>query len=163
MRQKVEHRIKELKISRQKVRRTEEKAQDWLKTMLEQVTFKDKKWHTDLFSKTTQDLVDTYLDEKYTSEDHSLSQYIFGESFSRARKAQESGKQSCKYSLLFLRFALLLQMTMKQDEYDFLSKIFNLPSSRTYAKYILPGGHAPDGVLYYVLYKQKEEFEGEMI
>jgi hypothetical protein len=27
----------------------------------------------------------------------------------------------------------------------------------------LPGGHAPDGVLYYVLYKQKEEFEGEMI
>jgi hypothetical protein len=51
---------------------------------------------------------------------------------------------------------------MKQDKYDFLSKIFNLPSSRTYAKYILPGGHAPDGILYDVLYKQKEEFGGEI-
>ncbi len=53
-------------------------------------------------------------------------------------------------------------MTLKQDEYDFLSKIFNLPSSRTCAKYILPGGHAPDGILYDVLYEQKEEFEGEI-
>jgi hypothetical protein len=31
------------------------------------------------------------------------------------------------------------------------------------AKYILPGGHAPDGILYNVLYGQKEAFDSKKI
>jgi hypothetical protein len=43
-----------------------------------------------------------------------------------------------------------------------MSFIQNLPSSRTCAKYILPGGHAPDGILNNVFYEQKKEFGGEI-
>jgi hypothetical protein len=56
------HCIKQLNASRLRVKLTEAKAKDWLKTMLEQVAaFKDKKCHTDLFNKTTQDLGDTCI------------------------------------------------------------------------------------------------------
>ena len=72
---------------------------------------------------------------------------------------RKSGKKSCRYSFLVIRYAIALKLKMGHDKYEFLSRVFNMPCSRTLDSYSNIAVHAPDGVLFDSLHVNRENFE----
>ena len=50
---------------------------------------------------------------------------------------------------------IMLNDTLKNSQYEFISKVSNLPSCRTISEYSSVGDTPPDGILYDVLKKLK--------
>ena len=75
-------------------------------------------------------------------------------------------RKNCRYSFLFLRFAIALKLKVGKDRYGWLSQCFNLPSKSTIAKYTAISAGAPDGILYESLNTERiffDEVKGEDI
>ena len=58
-----------------------------------------------------------------------------------------------------IRFCIGIQDKLKKGKYEFLRKVFNLPSARLLSQYDSIGGNEPDGVLYTVLQSIQHEFK----
>ena len=77
----------------------------------------------------------------------------------QSRRAKKSGKKSCRYSFLMIRFAISLKLKFGKERYDFISKCFNLPSGPHLGKYKSPSVGAPDGILYDTLNAERSLFD----
>ena len=58
-----------------------------------------------------------------------------------------------------IRFCIGLRDKLKKGKYEFLCKVFNMPSARVSARDDLIGGNEPGGVLYTVLQTIQHEYE----
>ena len=89
--------------------------------------------------------------------------YLWAELYKQGRSASISGRHACRYSAIFLRFAITLQSEMKDKMYEILSKAFHLPSMRTLTDYYMPGAYNPDGVLCSLLESTSRAYKEEFL
>eukprot|EP00978_Attheya_sp_CCMP212_P047092 scaffold421221_cov91-Attheya_sp.AAC.2 len=112
-----------------------------------------------LFNSQAIDLADQYFDDENIPQDH-IVRYLFAESCRASAQARKSGSNNVRYSPIMIRFAISLFNKLKKDKYEFLRKVFNLPSSRRLNDYMSPGGNAPSGIVFDLLEQQRTLFEG---
>ena len=55
----------------------------------------------------------------------------------------------------------MLNDKLKNGRYEFISKVFNLPSCRTISEYNSVGGNSSDGILHDVLKKLRSNLDGD--
>ena len=68
-----------------------------------------------------------------------------------ALDAKTKGKTQVRYHPIMIRFAMMISTKLNRGTYDFVSSVFNLPSSRTLANYDSVDGSTKDGVLFDVV------------
>ena len=90
-----------------------------------------------------------------------MARYLFEESYLQAKTAMKSGNRACRFSPVMIRFCIGIRDKLKKGKYEFLRKVFNLPSARTLAHYDTIGGDEPDGILYSVLKLIQNEYKLE--
>lgn len=114
-----------------------------------------------IFDNELQKLADDHFGDDGDADvsENQLQKYIFDEMQLQANRARASGKKKCRYSFLFLRFAIALQLKVGKDRYGWLSKNFNLPSKSTIAKYTVFSSRALDGILYKTLNTERIFFD----
>ena len=88
----------------------------------------------EVFPTNLQELATKYFDKEKVSQD-SLARYLFEESYIQARTAIKCGNKSCRYSPVMIRFCIGIRDKLKKGKYEFLRKVFNLPSARTLTYY----------------------------
>ena len=64
------------------------------------------------------------------------------------RDAIVKGKKLVRYHPIVIRFVMMISSRLNKGTYDFISSVFNLPSSRLIANYDSFDGSAKDGVLF---------------
>ena len=58
-----------------------------------------------------------------------------------------------------IRFCIGIRDKLKKGKYEFLQKLFHLPSAHTLSQYDSMGGDEPDGLLYKVLKSIQDEYK----
>ena len=112
----------------------------------------------EVFPPNLKDLANKFSDKEKISQDN-LARYLFRESFVQARTVIKSGDRSCRYSPVMIRFCIGIRDKLKKGKYEFVRKVFNLPSARTLSHYDSIGGSEPDGVLYTVIQSIQHEYK----
>ena len=111
----------------------------------------------EVFPANLQHRANKFFDKEKISQDN-LARYLFQESYIQARTAIKSKNKACRYSPVMIRFCIGIRDKLKKGKYEFLRKVFNLPSARTLAHYDSIGGNEPDGLLYSVLHTIQHEY-----
>ena len=75
-----------------------------------------------------------------------LSRLLWNQSLMATQDANLKGKKLVRYHLIMIRFAMMIRSKLNRGTYDFVSSVFNLPSSRLIANYDSVDGSAKDGV-----------------
>ena len=98
-------------------------------------------------------------DDNDVVSDSALQNYVFQECIMQSKRTNKSGKKSCRYSFLMIRFAISLKLKLGKGRYDFIAKCFNLPSDSHLSGYKSPSVGAPDEILFDTLEAERTLFE----
>ena len=157
----IKHRVERLTQSARKenIKRSKAKTKAILKNVTESEGINLRGSNLEqIFPGNMNDLASNFFDKEKISQDN-LERYLFQESFVQARIVIKSGNQSCRYLPVMIRFYIGIRDKLKKGKYEFLRKVFNLPSARSLSQYDSIGGNKPDGILYSVLKHIQNEYK----
>ena len=104
-------------------------------------------------------MMDEQLTQKGILQHKDLVGYLWEECKLHAERAEQSGKRSCRYSPVLLRWCLSLRNKLGKGPYDFLAQTVNFPSGRTLNDYMSPGRASQDGIIWETLDVFKQQFD----
>ena len=80
-----------------------------------------------------------------------LSRLLWNQSVQATIDAKMKGSKQVRYHPIMLRFAMMIKGKLNSGMYQFVSKVFNLPSIRTIRHYDSVDGSSPDGIQFNVV------------
>ena len=100
-----------------------------------------------LFEDKIKDLMHEKLESKGIVKHRDLIEYLWAETKLQAQRAYDSGKRTCWYSPVMIRWCFGLRNKLGKGSYEFLAETMSLPSGRTLGDYMSPGRGARDGII----------------
>ena len=91
-----------------------------------------------------------------------LMKLLWNQSCEATLTGKLKGKKQVRFHPLMIRFGMMLRQKLNKGTYDFVAGTFNLPSSRTIAKYDSMDGSSPDGFLFEVARALKNRLKEQM-